>query len=411
MKKIVLTIAIFCTACSNLPRNEAVPPEEISEAKILGDENIRYFPWEKRSLNKLKQLAFNNINNNETSLKKIGQSYLSISGGGDNGAFGAGLLCGWTNAGTRPSFDLVTGISTGALIATFAYLGSDYDYVLRDVYTDVNQKDILIQKGLYGLLFGDSFANTKPLSELIEKHITKAIIDDVAYEYTIKKRMLWVATTDLDAGRPVIWDMGAIASKGSDEALDLFRKVLLASASIPVAFNPILFDVNVNNNNYQELHVDGGATAEVFLYPTAISKAFVPTQYNSISNAYIIRNARIGVKPIETKRNTIEIASRSIDQLIQTQAYGNLNEIYLTALRDQVNFNLAYIADDFKSVEKAPFDKAYMSALFDYGYMLSKNGYPWEKSPPGYFNSIVQDLNNHIAKDTVLLDRRAQRKK
>jgi hypothetical protein len=194
---------------------------------------------------------------------------LAVSGGGDNGAFGAGLLCGWTEAGNRPQFKAVTGISTGALIAPFAFLGSDYDHVLRTVYTSVKPTDIATRRNLLAAIANDGMADNSPLWELISKFVDQSFLDKIAEEHQ-HGRVLLIGTTDLDARQPVMWNMGIIASSKAPGALELFRGILLASAAIPGAFPPKMIRVDVDGKPYEEMHVDGGASTQVFLYPPSM---------------------------------------------------------------------------------------------------------------------------------------------
>ncbi|MGI9290996.1 MAG: patatin-like phospholipase family protein, partial [Gammaproteobacteria bacterium] len=177
--------------------------------------------------------------------------YLALSGGGQNGAFGAGLLYGWTEAGTRPEFTIVTGVSTGALIAPFAFLGPDYDAVIKDIYTRQSTKDLMRTRGLLKTLFGESAADSDPLREKIEGYITADIVEAIAHEHR-RGRNLHVVTTNLDAGRPVSWNVSAIAASDHPQALSLIRDILLASASIPGVFPPVMFDVEANGERYDE---------------------------------------------------------------------------------------------------------------------------------------------------------------
>jgi len=195
-------------------------------------------------------------------------SFLAISGGGANGAFGAGVLCGWTQAGTRPKFKLVTGISTGALIAPFAFAGPEYDNKLKHLSTTVATKDVLDVQGILGLFpwpWTESFADAAPSERLIEQYVDRHLLQVVAREHAAGRR-LYIGTTNLDAERFVAWDMGAIAAGGHPDALTIFRKVMLASGSIPGAFPPVYFDVEIDGRTYDEMHVDGGAITEVFGY-------------------------------------------------------------------------------------------------------------------------------------------------
>lgn len=325
---------------------------------------------------------------------KADANYLSLSGGGDDGAFGAGLLIGWTKRGDRPNFNLVTGISTGALIAPFAFMGQEYDPVLRQVYTQVGPQDIFTERGFISGILSDGLSDTTPLYQLISKHVDEAFLQRVAYEYTANNRWLLIGTSNLDAGVPVVWNMGKIASIGTTEALDLFKKIMLASASIPGAFSPVMFDFEVSGKSFQEMHVDGGTITQVFLYPSALSQRAkeLNLELQKNRNAYIIRNARLDPQWRETQRGTLSIVQRAISSLIQTQGIGDLYRIYHTTQLDGVNFNLAFIGPDFQFPHTSDFDIAYMQALFDYGYQRGLQGNEWQKYPPGYKRGFDENL-------------------
>jgi len=305
---------------------------------------------------------------------------LAISGGGDNGAYGAGFLNGWTAAGTRPQFKAVTGVSTGALIAPFAFLGPRYDYVLERVYTKTSQKDIFKKRGLIGGLFGDAMADTRPLAQTIATYVTPQLLEEIAAEYA-KGRLLLVGTANLDTMEPVIWNMTAIAARKDPQAVTLFSKILLASASIPGAFPPVMIDVNLGGTHYQEMHVDGGTTAQLFLYPPTLSLANGPQRKRV---AYIIRNARLDPDWESTDRRTMTIAMRAIDSLTRTQGIGDLYRVFATTQRDGVDYNLTYIPPTFNVTHSEMFDTAYMKSLYDVGFQAAKAGYQWQKYPPGF---------------------------
>jgi predicted acylesterase/phospholipase RssA len=317
------------------------------------------------------------------------EDFLAISGGGDNGAFGAGLLCGWTQAGTRPAFTLVTGVSTGALIAPFAFLGPRYDPILRDTYTKVSRKDIFRQRNIAAAVLGDAMSDTSPLARLISRYITRDLLDEIAAEYR-KGRLLLIGTTDLDSSRGVIWNMGAIATSKDPQALDLFRKIILASAAIPGAFPPVMIDVTVDGVRHQEMHVDGGVTHQVFMYPEALElgKMIPDLQIARERKVYVIRNARLDPDWASVDRRTLSIAGRAVPALIQSQALGDLMRIYATAERDHIDFNLAFIPRDFNVPKTSDFDPQYMAPLFDRGYQMGLQGYPWMKTPPGLSGPI-----------------------
>lgn len=318
--------------------------------------------------------------------KKVEVESLSLSGGGDDGAFGAGLLVGWSESGTRPEFEIVTGISTGSMIAPMAFLGPRYDGMLKEAYTTVSSNQLVKTQVLSAVLgSADGLADPKPLANMIARFTSQKMLEEIAAEYR-KGRFLLIGTTNLDAQRPVIWDIGALANSGRPDALQLMRKIILASASVPGALPPVELKVAAEGKFYDEMHVDGGVTRQVFLYPPGFEPETIDAAvgWKPARRAYIIRNGKVTPEFAVTKAKLLPITSRSISTLIKTQGVGDLYQIYLTTKRDHVDYNLAYIPPDFTMQSKSAFDKAYMNALFKLGYSLGRAGVKWEKSPPGW---------------------------
>jgi hypothetical protein len=317
--------------------------------------------------------------------------YLAISGGGADGAYGAGILCGWTAAGTRPEFKVVTGISTGALTAPFAFLGPAYDERLRKVYTSVSTAEICTSRGLIGAIFSDAMMDTVPLRKLLKKLVDEQMMHDIARE-SERGRILLVATTNLDANRGVIWNIGAIAASGHPKSLDLIHEILIASAAIPGAFPPVMIDVKADGKPYQEMHVDGGAKAQVFLYPPSLELRDAVAAHGVERDrvAYVIRNARLAPTWSDVQRRTLSIAGKAISSLLASEGIGDLYRIYLITQRDGVDFNLAYIPAEFTLQPEQDFDPVYMTQLFDLGYKAANTpaGYPWHKLPPGFISGM-----------------------
>ena len=310
-------------------------------------------------------------------------NFLALSGGGSDGAFGAGVLSGWTASGKRPEFDLVTGVSTGALTAPFAFLGPKYDEALKTVFTTSTTQDIAIAQPVRGLLGGDSLASNAPLAKVVAHYVNEGFLQEVATEHR-KGRRLLIGTTNLDAERPVIWDMGQIAISGRPESLELFRKVLLASAAIPAVFPPGFVKVAAEGGVYDEMHVDGGATREVFLVPTQFmaKKADGNLGINPVRRAFIIRNGRVDPEYKPVKAKTLSIAGRAVSSLIKSQGVGDLYELFVFSKKNGIDYNLAYIPGDFVDTSTQAFDPVYMGKLFNLGYQMAEAGYPWKKVPP-----------------------------
>jgi hypothetical protein len=313
---------------------------------------------------------------------------LALSGGQENGAFGAGLLVGWSQRGGRPKFKVVTGTSTGALAAPFAFLGSEYDWALKKIYTETRPRDVVAgKKFLLSAVNSDALMDNTPLFQSIVQYLDGKILDRIAQEYE-KGRLLLVSTTNLDTGKMVIWNIGAIAASGHPRRLDLVRKIVLASAAIPGLFPPVMIDVLHDQEKHQEMHVDGGTVSQVFLYPPSLQLGNVLGREDDGARArptaYIIRNGRASPMPGKVERQTLAIAGRAIETMIASNGVGDLYRIYTTAQRDRIDFNLAMIDDDFKVPYTAPFDHAYMVKLFEYGLRKGRDGYIWQKVPPGY---------------------------
>ncbi|MGB5062587.1 MAG: patatin-like phospholipase family protein [Candidatus Competibacter sp.] len=390
---LVVVLLLLLQGCATTSRLVAVPVKDTTRAVIPGIPNARF--WVDADLNPLIREDIKEFEREEVEWTDEGHrgplppaSYLAISGGGDDGAFGAGLLVGWTQAGNRPTFKLVTGVSTGALIAPFAFLGPEYDETLQAVYTQITPEDIATQRGLLAAITSDALADNQPLFRLISKYFTKDLLARIAEEHR-KGRLLFIGTTNLDARRPVVWNMGAIAEAATNnpQAVELFRHILLASAAIPGEFPPVMFDVEVDGNPYQEMHVDGGAMRQVFLYPANLSDTARQEGINVLAKrvrkAYVIRNARLDPDWATVERSTLTIVGHAISALIETQGIGDLYRLYLLAQKDGLDFNLAYIGANFTVEHQEDFDQKFMRALFDYGYQLGKKGYPWQKAPPG----------------------------
>lgn len=395
LKYFALAVSIIViAACGNNTRKNAIPDAQLQTASISGMEDIRYVPSTKAGVKSYLQEIKSVVAKRPQDPSRQ-TNLLALSGGGDNGAFGAGLLVGWSQRGDRPVFDQVTGISTGALIAPFAFLGTDYDPTLKILFTQVSPDDIYKERGKFGVLFNDALADAAPLKKLIDKTVDSEMLQRVANEYQNRGRLLLIGTTNIDSGSLVLWNMGRIAAVGTPESAALFRNVMLASAAVPGAFPPVLFDAEVNGREYHELHVDGGLAAQVYLYPAAVSKVAIQSGIikSRKREAYIIRNARLSIGWEETERNGLGVLNRSYKKIVQSQGLGNLYQIYEIARRDKVGFNLAYIGNDFEADHPAEFDKTYMNALFQYGFEKSVKGYPWQHMPPGLENSSEEDLN------------------
>jgi Patatin-like phospholipase len=311
---------------------------------------------------------------------------LVLSGGGSYGAYSAGVLAGWTESGARPQFDVVTGVSTGALVATLAFLGPDRDPALKRFYTSVTDKDVFARNSYLAALFSDSFRESKPLANLIEWIVDAKILKEIAAEHA-RGRRLYVGTTHLDARRLVVWDMGEIASRGRPEDLALFRKVLLASASIPGFFPPVPINVQIDGKPAEELHVDGGVTASLFFRSPHVS----PGQLRHLgdrpldgSNVYIVVAGKLYADPGCVERRLLPIAADSISALLYSQCRGDLFQLYALSLATGMNYRMTSIPSDLDLPQDATsFDPKVMSRLYEQGRQQATSDRLWRTTPPG----------------------------
>lgn len=388
-----ILLLAFLAACSSPQRHPAVPLDHEKIAAVPGFDHIRW--WGDVGDDPTFLAAANDTIRRERLFRSEHHlpglapdvAYLAISGGGQNGAFGAGLLCGWTEAGTRPDFNVVTGVSTGALIAPFAFAGPAYDHVLRTVYTSICTADIMEDRGLLQGFFSDALSDTAPLRKLLNKYIDDAFIQRIADEYATGGLLL-IGTTDLDAGRPVVWDIGAIAASGNPGSRKLIIDLMIASSAIPAFFPPVMLDIPIEGTPYQEMHVDGGAATQVFIFPASFHLRDFVTSSHAQRNrtAYIVRNSRLDPEWAETRPRTMSIAQRAISSLIQTQGLGDLYRLYLHCTRDGINYRLASIPASFRETAQEPFDPKYMGKLFEVGYQFGKSQSEWRTAPPGFEN-------------------------
>ena len=297
---------------------------------------------------------------------------LSLSGGGQNGAFGAGFLIGWRESGRRPEFDIVGGVSTGALLATHALLGTPADDAkLEEMYTQITKEDIYADKGVFSILSGtDSLKDTAPLLALISKYVTAETLKRVAAAYD-ENRLLVVGTTNVDYGQTWVWNMSLIAKAGD---LDLYRKVLLASASFPIVFPPVEIEGH--------LFVDGAARSNVVVVGMGGTEKPNPPLYGP-GNLYLIDNGRLNHPPEALRRALGDVAATTVSVMMDQSMQTALTRSYFGAQFLGYSFKMVAIPDDVE-IGKDPlaFDPNQMRAAFDAGRALAMQPDPWSSAPP-----------------------------
>ncbi|MET0273143.1 MAG: patatin-like phospholipase family protein [Phenylobacterium sp.] len=317
---------------------------------------------------------------------------LAISGGASGGAFGAGVLVGLTRAAKRPKFAIVTGVSTGALMAPFAFLGPDWDDRLADAYVGGHAARIWSLSRLAPTLDG-GLLRPEALDSLIDPFVDAEMIAAVAREHALGRRLL-VATTNLDSEEACLWDMGEIASQGGDEALKLFRTVLAASASLPGLFPPRRIRCEADGVAYDELHADGGLAAPLFVMPEALLRWRDLGRRLRRGRIYVIVNMSLAQTPRTTETNVASVLLRSFDTMLRFS--------YRQALSIAANFcadrdlplSVASLPIDPLGRNMLTFDTAVMKGIFEAAIEQAQGPNLWvtplRSAPPKSWSRLIQ---------------------
>lgn len=382
----LLATSLALASCASGPDRPTFTLAEDANPVVPGFENIRFYADDDGSnfRDRLFAQIKNQVQARGRGILDGGRSnWLMISGGGEDGAFGAGVMVGLTKAGKRPSFDLVSGVSTGALMAPFVFLGPAYDRELTSIYTEIDKNQIFKIVGLRGIFGGMAAASSAPLRATMEEKLTDRILDEIAAQHRLGRR-LYVVTTDLDAQRPVVWDMGAIAASASPDRRKLFLDVLQASASIPGIFPPVFITAAADGQTFKEMHVDGGSSMQVLTLPTTIQAVKDPRQrLDKRKRAlYVLMNNTMRPRFEQTKTKTFSIAGRSLSTIIKRHGIQSIEILYDIAKARGFAFYVTYVGLDFDAELSEPFDPAYMRALYDYGFQRALAGDVWRTAPP-----------------------------
>jgi len=369
---ILLFFILLITGCATVSRNQAPSSKYNTVAPLGFQPDVRYVNMDPAVI----QSRFSEVIERRRALSvESNLDILALSGGGAGGSFGAGALVGFSHQGKRPQFDIVTGVSAGALIAPFAFLGSAWDARLADNFSGGHSDNFLVSRG-FGILMHPSVYQNQTIIDFVDQFVTSDMISEVATQ-AASDRLLLVATTDLDKEETVIWDMGKIAAHGGETARTLFRDVLVASASIPGVFPPIIIPVESNGSRYDEMHVDGSVTTAFFIAPTL---AFVlPLDPNVLkgANIYVLINGQLGVIPRTTELKTISILSRSISAELNHMKRTELALTSEFAKKYGMNFRLTVIPIDYHFDGPLEFQEATSRKLFEFGADCAKEGLLW----------------------------------
>lgn len=362
----VVLAAVTLAACASsmLPR-KALPPQLTAAATIAADQTIRYWGDDPKFVA------------THSTVKPGGDGlvdYLTLSGGGINGAYGAGFLVGWSEKGTRPEFEVVTGISVGAMMAPLAFLGPRYDDRLKSAFLTITQQANLRVDFLSALFGAPSVLDNKLILTAIRQLVDQQVLDEVGAAHR-KGRRLYIGTTNLDAQRPVIWDIGAIAISNIPNKLELVHQVILASTAVPGVFPPILLDVQAQGQEFNELHVDGGVTQQVLLMPGVYKGG------TGIQKLYVIFNGVVEPTPSTvTKLASLNLLERAVPTLLKYLGRANLDQLANQAKRSGIAFHLTAIPAEFPEAESLLGDREWLAMLFKFGYDMGSQTNRWQKA-------------------------------
>lgn len=385
---IVALMSFSLAACATVER-VAYTPAEAAHAEIPGLANVRFSGDAPASV--FEQLRSDVAR--QAAARHESVSYLALSGGGGDGAFGAGFLKGLAETGRRPQFTIVSGVSTGALMAPFVFLGTDTDPILQDLYTSGYASSLVKNVNILNGVFGNALVDSDKLMQLIKRYVDDALIQRIAAEHR-KGRRLLIATTNLDAQHSEIWDMGAIAASGTPNAIRLFRQVLAASASVPGLFPPRLIDVTADGRSFQEMHVDGGTLRQIYVAPDEVIFGTGGSSVGQIKDLYILVNNKIDPTFDVVQNATLAVGTRSLATILKREGRNNVLSTYAYATRNRIGYHLAFIDPAVKDLAaddpQAEFGAEYMTHLYGLGEEKGRSARPWDAVPPLAHEKTIQ---------------------
>ena len=364
---VVLAGATLLSGCGTVSRYEPLPVRAL-DAEVSRTVDPRIRPGDQVRVNELVSLFTRRL------ASEASGSILALSGGGANGAFGAGVLVGWSETGTRPQFDIVTGISTGALSAPFAFLGSDWDDELREAYTGGGADGLLSPRALAGLM-GPSLFSAGPLRRLVDQNVTPELLRQIAIEHA-KGRRLLVVTTNLDTQESVVWDMGQLATQGDEQALVLFREVLIASASIPGVFPPVMIAGLQGDQIVEEMHADGGINMPFLAIPENLMAGAGRVPGSNRVSLYVLINGQTGRTPQVVRGSLPAILTRTYESMSKATTRTHLAASAAFAERNGASFRVASIPTDAEA-SALDFDHDAMLRTFEMGRSRAAAGQAW----------------------------------
>ncbi|WP_394240784.1 patatin-like phospholipase family protein [Vibrio astriarenae] len=373
---VAVIVLLIVSGCTSTPQRNT---SELSEGfKPLNIEHARFWDGDNTNL-----AGYDFLREYETLLlhKPADEPvrYLALSGGGVNGAFAAGILNAWSDTGQRPDFDVISGISTGAIVSVFAYLGESYDEALKSYYTETTLDEMFKRNSFLSMVSRNAIVDVSGFEKKVRDAVDQDMLSALAAERD-KGRLLLIGTTNLDYEKLALWDIGRIAKHGSPESMELIQDIIIASSSIPGLFPAKLINVYDGEHQLDELHVDGGVSRQVFFAPQWIRKTIVEEERGQ--EVYVIRNGRLRPTYRVIDYDLATISARSLSSLTRNQGVGDVDFIYYFCRHNSIDFMLAHIDSDFEYFAEDEEPLEYMRWLYEYGYSKVINNDAWSDIPP-----------------------------
>ena len=389
---LTLAFVSLLAGCATLSRLPAPPTSAAIATPASFQANLRINPEDLRASSVVTALYDKAIAASDGTI-----DIMALSGGGAGGAFGVGVLMGMKNAGVRPQFEIVTGVSSGALIAPYAFLGPAWDNAITEIYTAPETSNLVVRRG-FGAIFQTSLYRTDGFTRWIDSHVTSQFMDAIAQE-SRKGRLLLVATTNIDTGASTIRNMGLITEQGGLKARQLFIDVLVASSSIPVVFPPKLIDVESGGQRYQDMHVDGGVAIPFFVVPANVALGDETIRQLQGANLYVILNSQVGIERATRVLKTTSIIPRSfqIDHVHRSRQNIALTANFAT--KHNMAFRLTWIPTAYRFQGSLVMDQPTMQSLFDAGVSLASSGRAWQST-----DDLVAELGAKAGLSYALVD-------
>lgn len=378
---LVALMLLSAAACATISDREPYTLDELLDSRIAGLDDLRFFA---KGGVQLQSVLGLNQQGGPYPLKIEGGRFdiLALSSGGPDGAYGAGALKGMTQSGTRPVYEIVTGVSTGALIAPFAFVGAKYDTLLESIYTGGDLNRVLGRPSVLAAASGPALYPANRIPKFMSQHVDAALLEDIAAAHETGRRLL-IATANLDADQLTVWNMGRIAQLGGPQGLNLFHSVLRAAIAIPGALAPVEITSRAGDREIVELHGDAGVLSYFYADPDLVPRQLTRRRGTDRPRIDVILHNQIEAPTEPVKARTITLAGKSVSNLARTAMRLLLDNTIENADKSGIAVRYAYVPTNWQTVTSLDFNPQYMRRTFDLGYRQAVSNSLWNTGAPG----------------------------